>query len=446
MHPAPRPNGRGLLREWTSQTLNSAAFARAFTLTALGVVFAQFAITQMAGSVAYFSMLAGLVVIGAALLVRRRRRIDPLHLLPTTLVLFVVWLLVSLIWTTDTLFTLGGWLATAGVAFVAIVVAHVRDTLQTIRALGTVFRTLLSLSLGLEILSGILLDLPIDFLSIEGHITSGGPVQGLFGTRNMLGFVAMLALVTFIIEWRTRTVRRGVAVFSVVLAGSLALLSGSPTALVLLIAVSIATGALALVRHTPAPRRTAAQITLGATLSIALIVAYLLRGPIIGVLDARGGFSIRSDLWDALLILVRIHPVEGWGWHGPWPVDESPFALINSLTGSENQSALNAYLDVLLQAGWVGLLVFAVMCTVAFVRAWLVASTLPSVVYAWTPLTLVVLLVNGVFESFAVVGAGWMLLVLCVVRAGLTRSWRTRPDASPRPATDDTESAPSAGV
>ena len=34
------------------------------------------------------------------------------------------------------------------------------------------------------------------------------------------------------------------------------------------------------------------------------------------------------------------------------------------------------------------------------------------------------------FESFTLVGIGWLTLVLCAVRAGQSRSWRERIDAA----------------
>jgi hypothetical protein len=83
---------------------------------------------------------------------------------------------------------------------------------------------------------------------------------------------------------------------------------------------------------------------------------------------------------------------------------------------------------VLLQAGWAGLLLFLAFTGVALVRAWLDASQRRSVVYAWTPLILVALLVDSLFESFTLSGFGWFLLVLCAVRAGQSRSWRERMD------------------
>ena len=40
--------------------------------------------------------------------------------------------------------------------------------------------------------------------------------------------------------------------------------------------------------------------------------------------------------------------------------------------------------------------------------------------------TFVALAVTSVFESVALFGVGWMLLCLCAVRAGQSRSWRAR--------------------
>ena len=109
------------------------------------------------------------------------------------------------------------WATFAGVvyqlifAFLAVYIALVRDAIQIVRVVGDVLRVLLTASLALEVLSGLLLDLPIRFLGIEGNIAVGGPIQGLFGTRNQLSIVALIAFVTFLVELRTRSVRPPVA-------------------------------------------------------------------------------------------------------------------------------------------------------------------------------------------------------------------------------------------
>lgn len=411
---------------WLTTLLGSASFARAFTLIVLGAVFSSFAIERLAGRTTYVTIVVGLCVLGCGVLIARRRELSLLRLVPTTLVAFLGWTLASTFWAWDRSDSWTGWVSTAALAFLAVVIGHIRDTLQTARAMGDVLRVLLSISLGVEILSGILLDIPLRFLGVQGNIASLGPIQGIFGTRNMLGFIAVLALITFLIEYRTQSVRPGLSIASVLLAGSLAVLSDSPTVLVLAAGAGVAVGALALVRHTDAERRGALQWVLGALVVVALAIGYAARHPIIAWLGAGTDFSMRVNLWNLMVDWVRFRPVQGWGWYGPWVDGGTPFAAINYRLDASHATGLNSYFDLLLQVGWIGFLLFIALAGVALVRSWLDASERRSVVYAWTPLILVTLLVDSMFESFTLAGSGWMLLVLCAVRAGQSRGWRER--------------------
>lgn len=410
--------------------LGSVELARAFTIAVLLAVFGSFAIQRMASTVTLATIVTVLCLLGAAILWARRDELSPLRIAPSSLFAFLGWALVSLVWTTDRSDTLFGWMSLVGYAFLAITIGHIRDTLQTVRAIGDTLRALLTVSLGLEILSGILFDVPFTFLSIQGNLADGGPVQGLFGSRNMLGFIAVIALITFVIEWRTQSVEPPLAVVSIALAGSLAFLSASPTVLVLAVAVGVVTLALTIVRHTSPARRNLVQWTLGALVALALTIAFALRHQIIALLDAGSDFSIRATLWNTILDFVAIKPIQGWGWFGDWARGEYPFTYINFQLDDHHQSALNAFFDVLLQLGAAGLVLFLLLGGVALIRSWLVASVRRSVVYAWTPITLVTLAVESMFESFTLVGAGWFLLVLCALRAGQSRSWRENIDAA----------------
>ncbi len=410
--------------------LGSAEMARAFTIAVLTAVFGSFAIERMTSPVTLATIVAVLCLLGAAILWVRREELSLLRIAPSSLLAFLVWAAISLVWTTDKSDSLFGWLSLLGFAFLAIAVGHIRDTLQTVRALGDTLRALLSVSLGMEILSGILLDVPFGFLGIQGNLALGGPVQGIFGSRNMLGFVVVIALITFVIEWRSQSVTAPLAVPSIALATLLAFLSSSPTVLVLALAVGVVAVALTIVRHAPAERRSIVQWTLGVLVALALSAAFALRHPIIALLDAGSDFSIRATLWNTILDFVAIKPIQGWGWFGSWARGEYPFTYINFQLDDHHQSALNAYFDVLLQLGAAGLVLFLLLGGVATVRSWLVASVRRSVVYAWTPLMLVTLAVDSMFESFTLVGAGWFMLVLCALRAGQSRSWRESIDAA----------------
>lgn len=411
---------------WLVTLLASASFARAYTLAVLGAVFASYVIEQVAGRVTYITIVAGLAVLGVGVLAARWQEISLLRLVPTTVVVFVGWALASVFWSEDTSTSWWSWVSTATLAFLAVVIGHIRDTLQTVRALGDVLRVLLAISLGVEVLSGILLDLPITFLGVQGNLAQLGPIQGIFGTRNMLGFVAVLALITFLIEYRTQSIRPGLSVASVVLAGGLAAFSDSPTVLVLAVGVGLAVAALAWVRHTRPERRAGLQLALGGVVVVGVFVGYAARHPIIALLGAGSDFSMRVDLWNLMVDQVRFRPLNGWGWYGPWAPREYPFIYLNYDLGASHATGLNAFFDVLMQLGWVGLVLFVGLAGLALVRSWLAASERRSVVYAWTPLMLVALLVDSMFESFTLTGLGWMMLVLCAVRAGQSRSWRER--------------------
>jgi exopolysaccharide production protein ExoQ len=404
--------------------------ARAFTLASLGAVFGSFAIARLSSTTTLAAVILVLCFIGVAILFVRREELSLLRLAPSSLLAFLLLALLSVLWTTDRSDTLLGWLSMLGYAVLAITIGHVRDTLQTVRALGDTLRTLLAVSLGVEIVSGILLDMPFMFLSIDGNLAMGGPIQGIFGTRNMLGFVAVIALITFVIEWRTQSVTAPLAVPSIGLAAFLALLSASPTVLVLAVGVGVAAAALMIVRHTPPSRRTAVQWSLAALVVAALSVALVLRHQIIAWLGAGSDFSMRADLWNRLLDFVAMKPLQGWGWFGPWARGEYPFTYLNYLLDEQHATALNAYFDVLLQLGAIGLTLFLLLGGIALVRSWLVASARRSVLYAWTPLILITLAVDSMFESFTLADIGWFMLVLCALRAGQSRSWRESIDAA----------------
>lgn len=413
-----------------ARLLGSVEMARAFTLASLAVVFSSFAVERLTSTVTLSTIVAILCAIGAAILWVRRDELSPLRIAPSSLLAFLAWALISLIWTTDRSDTFFGWCSLFGFAFLAITIGHIRDTLQTVRALGDTLRVLLALSLGIEILSGILLDVPFAVLSVQGLLADGGPIQGIFGSRNMLGFVAVIALITFVVEWRTQSVKAPLAIGSIALAGSLAFLSASPTVLVLAAAVGIVTLALTIVRHSSPERRTLVQWILGVLVTITLTIAFALRHQIIALLDAGSDFSLRGDLWNTILDFSALKPIEGWGWFGSWARGEYPFTYINFRLDDRHQSALNAFFDVLLQLGAAGLVLFLLLGGIALIRSWLVASVRRSVVYAWTPIVLVTLAVDSMFESFTLVGAGWFMLVLCALRAGQSRSWRESIDAA----------------
>lgn len=410
---------RSALREFAG----SARFAQALTLIAIGLAFSTHAVRAMIGWPGLLAALATLLVLCGFSLVARWRAVEWYGVLPLTILVFVSWAAASVIWSEAPGTTLlrVGYLVAFGV--LGLYVALMRDTIQIVRAFGDVLRLLLGLSIALEVLSGILLDLPIVFLGIQGDIASLGPIQGVFGSRNLLGFVALVALLTFIVEWRTRSVPRGRSIASVVLAAVSIVLAGSPVTWIALGASMVALAALYGLRRVPAASRVRWQLALLVTSVVVLVTGWVLRIRIIELLDARAEFDVRLEVWREVSRYLAANPLQGWGWMGRWP-DSAPYVWIERAIGRDLGSALSAWIDAYFQVGVIGMLLFAALVGVALVRSWLLASNRRSVVYLWPALVLVALAVTSFAESFALQEGGWMLLVVCAVKAARDMSWR----------------------
>jgi O-antigen ligase len=173
-------------------------------------------------------------------------------------------------------------------------------------------------------------------------------------------------------------------------------------------------------RVSPERKRVGQFVLLGSTITIGTI-AWAVRTPIIDALSASNELNLRLAIWRPIRLLIPTHQLEGWGWAGNWWEGIPPFAYIRD---GLQPSALNAYLDVWLQVGLIGLFAFVFMVGLAFIRSWLLASRQRSFVYAWPALVLVVLLVTGLAESSLLVEFGWLTFVVCSVKASRELSWR----------------------
>lgn len=404
--------------------LSSARFVTALSTATIGAAACSFAIRQTIGWAGLFGILGGLLVLWAIALFSRRGEIEWTGLLPISLMVFVGWAVISVFWSRYQWASLGSATYLLAFTILAVAVALLRDSIQLVRAFGDVLRFALLASLALEIISGLLLDVPIRFLSIAGDLDRLGPLQGIFGARNQLGIVAMVAIVTFVIELRTKSVQRGLGVGSLVLAGAGLLLSQSPVAMGASIVVGLATLALYGLRRTSPERRRFWQFALFGSAVIGIVLAWVFRSRIIELLDGAKELDYRLNLWRRVWDLIPLHSLEGWGWVGAWRLELVPFVGFRSIPGGAPGSAANAFLDVWLQLGIVGLAAFVVLLSLAFVRSWLLAVQRRSVVFTWSALVLLTLALTSLAESSVLVEFGWLTLVVCTVKASRELSWR----------------------
>lgn len=422
---SPRPAPQHPVLAALLHGLGSAHAAAALSHTIFGVAFATPLIRALLGWNGLIGVIVALVPLAAIVVIARWDTIEWHGLLPVSILTFLGWCLLSTFWTDHQWVTLSSSLYQIAFAALGLTVALTRDMIQIVRSVGEVLRVLLSLSLAVEVLSGLVLDMPFPFLGVQGNIAMGGPIQGVFGTRNMLGFMALLGLLTFLIEWRTRSARRGVVVYSLAVGIVCLVLSQSPVTFLVACVLGLAAIALYAVRQAPKETRRPLQWVLAGLTIVALYTTYLSRGQIISMLNAGSEFEYRYLLWIQAWALAPIHSLEGWGWSGLWQ-EVPPYTFINAVLARSHESSLNAFIDVYLQVGLVGLAAFLSLLVLAFVRSWLLASNRRTVTYTWPALVLVTLIATGAAESFILIEAGWVLLVVCAVKASQHMSWRTR--------------------
>lgn len=404
--------------------LESPRFANAVTVAAIGVsVSAQF-LVRFIGWAGLIGMLIVLVLLLAGMALVRRREFRWFGILPISLVVFVGWASASILWSNYRGATVSGVSYLIAFTAIAIGISIARDTIQIVRAFGDVFRVALVVSIALEIFAGVLIDMPLPFLDIQGDLATLGPIQGIMGSRNQLGLLALLALITFGTELRTKSVSRLVGVSSIVLGAVGVLLSRSPVISAVFVVVSLAVVALYLLRRLAPERRTVWQLALLAAAVVLAILAWLMRAPLVALFSANSELSYRITLWRRILDFIPQNPLEGWGWVGYWRPDILPFPIFTVAGEREPTSAVNAFLDVWFQLGFVGLVIFVGLVLLTFTRSWLLAGRRRSSVFAWPALVLLALILTSLAESSMLVEYGWLMFVVCAVRAAQELSWR----------------------
>jgi hypothetical protein len=424
------------MRAAAAEFLRSPRATAALSTTGAGLVGIAFTLQQVIGWTGYLAALVLLTLLLAASLLARRDEIDwNWAILPISLLAYLGWVGLSVVWSQYQRVTLASFGYLLLVTFIGVYIGLSRDTIQIIRSLGDVLRAVLLVSLVLEVLSGIIFDAPLAALNIHAELAVGGPISGLVSDRNQLGLLAAIGLATFAIEWRTRSVTRTVAIPSLALAVGTMAFTQSPVVGMVAVALVAAAAVLYGIRRLPEQRRQIAQYAVLATLAIAAVVAWFLRGPIIAVFNASGELEFRLDLWRRVGDFLPFHWLEGWGWTGIWNPQIPPYTALTPTNGRPHDTALNAIVDLALQLGLVGVVLFVVVVGLAFVRSWLLAGRRRSVVHTWPALVLVTLIVVSVAESAILTEFGWMLFVICAVKASGELSWRSAltPRATPAP-------------
>lgn len=378
--------------------------------------------------------LVALAIIVLWALVAIRLRVD-LRRIPIALGTLLAVMVASIVWSVYPGATAVALLTTLATVAVGAIMAHTVSLEQLLRALGVALRWILGLSLAFELVVAAIIQRPVlplwvsweepfpkAFYWSRALLFEGGRIQGIPGNANLLAFAALIAVIVFGIQLAERRVGAaagwgwlGVALLTLAL-------TRSSTVLVAGLAALVALAVLLLARRlTMRGRLTLYGVTAAATAG-AVVLSLVFRETLLDLVGRSDDLTGRLDIWAAVIGLAEQRPVLGWGWVSYWAPWVEPFDDLVIIDGVRYLQAHNAWLDVLMQLGWVGLVVFTILVvtTGARVLSWSVDAPLgnpaPTAALRLLPaLLLTVLLVHSLAESRLLIEAGLVLLVYLAV-------------------------------
>jgi exopolysaccharide production protein ExoQ len=381
-----------------------------------------------------------LMGVGVVILLVRGKARWSFDRVPYPLSLFMVLLVLSTAWSAYPAFTAVGSFSTVLTVAAAVAFAVTFTRSEFLALLGMALRLVLGLSLLFELVVAIFVRHPIlpwwaDYSGQTIHaayywsrdvLFTGGRIQGIMGNSNLLGFAALLGLIVFALQLAARTVRPVWGILWLAVAAACILLTRSATVTVAIAVVAIVTVILLLLRRarTSRGRLTVSIVSLVLVL-IGVVGSLVFQRLLFAALGKSDDLTGRVHIWNFVIGLARERPAFGWGWLSYWVPFVEPFKGHAVLHGVQYLQAHDAWLDVWLQVGIVGLVIFAALVVSTLVRAWTQALDRPTdpvngersfTATSLLPiLLLVALLAQSIVESRLLLEYGMFLLAYIAV-------------------------------
>lgn len=305
-----------------------------------------------------------------------------------SLVAFLAWAALSASWTSDAAGTSND-LVALGTSVVAGFVLATLGTKTVARGLlwGSGAAVVASLTLGL-------------LSSRYGRsVEFGGALTGIYAHRNFMAAVAVLCLALCLahVSTATRVTHRVATIALLGLTAAAIAMTFSSSAIAIAVVLLLAFVVVWLVRSLgPLARLGIIPITLVLVLGVGVPALVRAVPDLTASVGRDTTFTGRTEIWNIVEYLVAQRPLIGYGWGGVWDGDVG--RLVRQDFGYETaRSAHNGALDVLLQVGWVGLILLGIAIVAALVRSARLAAASPA--STWMLLALIAVLVNSFSES-----------------------------------------------
>ncbi|MCS6546275.1 O-antigen ligase family protein [Curtobacterium flaccumfaciens pv. flaccumfaciens] len=411
--------------------------AFAFGATTLFVLFAGDAVPNALTWVGAGVLWALVAAWGITILVRAK---PPLVRTPWALWAFLGWCLVTLVWSHWRFATISSLTVQVICAAVAFTIASTLTWRRITDALSLALRWVLMLSLLFEAAVAVFVrhpiapiwtdygdrDVPDAFYFSRAELFTGGRIQGLPGNANLLAMVALLVAIVVAVQFAEGRIRRNQAIGWLVVAALGFVLTRSSTVIAAALVVAVVALAAVWMRRVPTERRTPRYLLLAVGAVVVAVAAFVLRGPVSELLGKGSDATGRGEIWAKVLGLIDQHPVGGWGWIGYWWPGIPTLADLAQRKGVTYLQAHDAYLDVWMQTGIIGLVLFAIYVVTTLSRSWACATRIGydaalrprsfDPVSLLPLLVVVALLVQSVAESRLLYQGNWVLFALLAIK------------------------------
>ncbi|NUT58895.1 MAG: O-antigen ligase family protein [Agromyces sp.] len=403
-----------------------------------------------------FTAVALAVVVGAVILVVAEKPAWRWRRVPKSTIAFVGLAVLSIAWSFYPAASVLGVVITLVTTFTGVALALCLTWTRIERALASAIKWVLGLSIAFELWVAIFVqeplppnftdygdDAPAAFFWSRDLLFQGGPIEGIVASRNLLGMIALLGLIVFGARLAAGSIRRAQGIGWLVASGAVMLLTRSATVILVGVVVLVALGFVAWARRVGPDRRRGVYWAAAGVLAASVALLVVFWGALLDLFGKSEDLTGRLDIWSSVIGLAAERPWFGWGWIGYWQPWVEPFQGLAVRNGVEYLQAHNAWLDVWMQLGIVGLVAFASIVLGALWRSWFLAvdrpkdesgRPLPHSAASLVPLlVLVALVAQSLAESRILVEGGWLLLI-AIAWSTKRRQWAPEPlPAEPPP-------------
>ena len=352
--------------------------------------------------------------------------------IPWPLIALLVLMPISIIYSNYQMFSAIASFAQYATSLFALFLAAAFSWRHLLRIFSNVVRVILAASLLFEFVAAAIVRGPIApiFKNYEGdtppasayywtraHLFDGDRIQGIVGNSNILAFIAMIGLVVFAIDYAVSATPKWLSASSFALAAAMLLLSKSAGVAFAVAAIAVAATVALIVEGKDRDLRHRIYRWVWACAGLVSIVVLINRAEVFTFFGKTPDMTGRSTIWKLVLGLIAERPIQGWGWISHWMPGVEPFEGLVVINKVPYYQAHNAYLDMWLQLGAIGLLLLLILVAMTFVKLWRLGVRHTNPLYLWPMLVFFGVLAQNLTESRMLLESGWVLLVLMAVKA-----------------------------